>query len=175
MLGNNFYSLFVYNNYLWPIGKEMNMLRIAIVLISLLALPMVQAADNGLISKQSSYSVSETLDRLEEVLKKKGITIFTRIDHAAGARKVGAELRPTQLLIFGNPKLGSPLMQSNQHVGIDLPMKALAWQDSSGQVWLTYNDPAHMAGRHMITDREKVIAKMSGALNKLTNKALEVK
>lgn len=151
------------------------MLRIGFVLLSLLVLPMAQAADNGLISKKSPYSVSETLNRLEAVVKKKGITIFTRIDHAAGAKKVGKELRPTQLLIFGNPKLGSPLMQSNQKVGIDLPMKALAWQDDNGQVWLTYNNPSHMAGRHAITDREKVITKMSGALNKMTNKALEAK
>lgn len=151
------------------------MLRITLVLLSLLVLPMVQAADNGLISKKSPYSVSETLDRLEAVVKKKGITIFVRVDHTAGAKKVGMELRPTQLLIFGNPKLGSPLMQSNQKVGIDLPMKALAWQDENGQVWLTYNDPAYMAGRHAISDREEVITKMSGALNKLTNKALEAK
>lgn len=149
------------------------MLRIAIVLLSLLILPTAQAADDGLISKKSNYSVSATLDRLEALLKKKGITVFIRIDHATGAENAGMQLRPTQLLIFGNPKLGSPLMQSNQTVGIDLPMKALAWQDADGQVWLTYSDPARAAARHAITDRAEVIAKMSGALNKLTSKAIK--
>jgi uncharacterized protein (DUF302 family) len=155
--------------------KEMKMLRITFVLLAMLVLPLAQAADDGLISKQSPHSVSITLDRLEAVLKTKGITIFRRVDHAAGAKKVGMELRPTQLLIFGNPKLGSPLMQSNQTVGIDLPMKALAWEDADGQVWLTYNDPAWTAARHSIADRDEVITNMSGALDTFTNKAVEVK
>jgi len=129
------------------------------------------AGDDGLISKKSNYSVSETLDRLEDLLNKKGITIVTRWSHDAGAKKVGIELRPTELLIFGNPKLGSHMFTSKQTAGIDLPMKALAWQDEQGQVWLTYNDPAYIAQRHGITDRAEVVGKMTSALNNLTNAA----
>ena len=89
----------------------------------------------------------------------------------AGAEKAGIKLRPTELLIFGNPKLGSHMFTSNQVSGIDLPMKALAWEDEKGQVWLTYNDPAYIAGRHGIADRPKIVKKMTGALGKLTGKA----
>jgi len=126
---------------------------------------------HGMVSIKSAHSVKDTLDRLEAVLKKKGITIFARIQHDAGAKKVGIELRPTELLLFGNPKLGSPMFTSNQTAGIDLPMKALAWKDEKGQVWLTYNDPAYIAKRHGITDRAKIVAKMTGALKKLTGVA----
>jgi uncharacterized protein (DUF302 family) len=128
-------------------------------------------ADTGLITKTSAHSVEQTLDRLEKALKEKGIVVFARIDHAAGAKKVGAHLRPTELLIFGNPKLGTPLMQSNQTMGIDLPLKVLAWEDENGQVWLTYYAPAFLADRHGITDRADVLTQMSGALQKLTDVA----
>ncbi|MFV2061718.1 MAG: DUF302 domain-containing protein [Gammaproteobacteria bacterium] len=122
----------------------------------------------GMISIKSANSVKVTLDKLETVLKKKGITIVTRWSHDAGAKKVGIKLRPTELLIFGNPKLGSHFFTSQQTAGIDLPLKALAWQDSKGQVWLSYNDPAYIAGRHKINDRAEIVAKMTGALKKLT-------
>lgn len=126
---------------------------------------------NGMISKKSHYDVKTTLDRLENILKKKGITIVTRWSHDDGAARAGIPLRPTELLIFGNPKLGSHFFTSNQTSGIDLPMKALAWQDDKGIVWLTYNDPAYIANRHGIKDRPKIVKKMTGALDKLTNKA----
>src|SRR5262249_56845935 len=90
----------------------------------------------------------ETMDRLEAAVKAKGLTIFARIDHAAGAAEVGLSLRPTAVLIFGNAKAGTPLMQSNQTTGIDLPLKALVWQDESGKTWLSYNDPNWLANRH---------------------------
>ena len=125
----------------------------------------------GMISKKSNFSVKETLDKLEAVLKKKGIGIAVRWDHAAKANGVGIPLRPTELLIFGNPKLGSHMFTANQTAGIDLPMKALAWEDEKGQVWLTYNDPAYIVDRHNIKNRSKIKAKMTGALNKLTNVA----
>ena len=143
------------------------------ILMSLIALtPSLSfAADNGMISKKSHYSVKVTLDKLENVLRKKGITIVTRWSHHAGAKKAGIPLRPTELLIFGNPKLGSHFFTSNQTAGIDLPMKALAWKDKAGQVWLTYNDPTYIANRHSIGDRPKIVKKMTGALNKLTNVA----
>jgi len=134
--------------------------------------PMTMAAgDNGLISKKSAYSVSETLDRLENILTRKGITIVTRWRHDAGAKKVGIPLRPTELLIFGNPKLGSHFFTSQQTAGIDLPMKALAWEDENGQVWLSYNDPQYIADRHGIKNRAEIVNKMTAALDRLTNVA----
>ena len=144
-----------------------------LILVSLIALipTMSFAADKGMISKKSHYSVKVTLDKLENVLRKKGITIVTRWSHDAGAKKAGIPLRPTELLIFGNPKLGSHFFTSNQTAGVDLPMKALAWKDKKGQVWLTYNDPTYIANRHSIGDRPKIVKKMTGALNKLTNVA----
>jgi uncharacterized protein (DUF302 family) len=105
-------------------------------------------AEDGLVSIASKFSVKETLDRLEANLKAKDITVFARIDHGAGAASVGMALRPTEVLIFGNPKAGTPLMQSNQTIGIDLPLKILGWQDAGAKVWLTYNDPGWLARRH---------------------------
>jgi len=130
------------------------------VLKSLTAIPiayLVQAkaqastmAEDGLVTVASQHSVKDTLDRLEADLKAKGITVFARIDHAAGAASVAMPLRPTELIIFGNPKAGTPLMQSNQTIGIDLPLKILGWQDAGGKVWITYNDPAWLARRHRL-------------------------
>jgi uncharacterized protein (DUF302 family) len=102
----------------------------------------------GLIAVKSPHSVKETMDRLETLATQKGMTIFVRIDHAAGAAKVGKKLRSTELLIFGNPQGGTPFMECNQTAGIDLPLKALVWEDASGQVWLGYNDPEFLARRH---------------------------
>ena len=107
-------------------------------------------SEDGLVTLASKFSVKETLDRLETDLKAKGITVFARIDHAAGAASVAMPLRPTKLLIFGNPKAGTPLMQSNQTIGIDLPLKVLGWEDAEGKVWLTYNDPSWLARRHRL-------------------------
>lgn len=144
-----------------------------LVLLSLIAVvpAMAVAGDKGLVNKKSHYSVKVTLDRLENVLRKKGITVVTRWSHHAGAKKAGITLRPTELLIFGNPKMGSHFFTSNQTAGIDLPMKALAWKDKKGQVWLTYNDPTYIANRHGINDRPEIVKKMTGALNNLTNAA----
>ena len=108
--------------------------------------------DDGLVTLRSAHSVKDTIDRFESSAKSKGMTIFARIDHAAGAKDVGLELRPTVLLIFGSAKAGTPLMQSRQAMGIDLPLKALAWEDPAGDVWLTYNDPAWLAARHGLTN-----------------------
>lgn len=107
-------------------------------------------SEDGLVTVASKFSVKETLDRLEADLKAKNITVFARIDHAAGAASVAMPLRPTELLIFGNPKAGTPLMQSNQTIGIDLPLKILGWQDAGGKAWLTYNDPSWLARRHRL-------------------------
>jgi uncharacterized protein (DUF302 family) len=123
-------------------------------------------ANNGLVSVKSAHDVKTTADRLEAVLKKKGMTVFIRIDHAKGAKSVGNDLRPTELVIFGNPKIGSKLMQCAQTIAIDLPQKALIWQDGGGQVWLSYNEPTELAKRHRLPGCEKVIQKVTGALGK---------
>ena len=128
-------------------------------------------APEGLISKKSAHSVQKTIDRLEAILKEKGVTVALRWSHSDRANAVDIPLRPTELLIFGNPKLGSHMFTSNQTAGIDLPMKALAWEDADGQVWLSYNDPAYFARRHGIEDRPEIVENMTGALNKFTDAA----
>ena len=105
-------------------------------------------ATDGLITLRSSHGPKDTMNRLETEVKGRGLTVFARIDHAAGAAEVGLSLRPTELLIFGNAKGGTPLMESVQTIGIDLPLKALVWQDASGNTWLSYNDPNWLAKRH---------------------------
>jgi uncharacterized protein (DUF302 family) len=120
---------------------------------------------DGLISLASNHPVRETMDRLEAVLREKGITIFARIDHAAGAAAVDMPLRPTELVIFGNPRAGTPLMQARQSIGIDLPLKMLGWQDAAGKVWLVYNDPAWLARRHGLGgEAEAAVAGLAKAL-----------
>ena len=109
----------------------------------------VQAmAADGLTTIPSSYGPKDTTDRLEAEIKARGMTLFARVDHAAGAAEVGLSLRPTEVLIFGNGKGGTPLMQATQTIGIDLPLKALAWQDAGGQTWISYNDPVWLTERH---------------------------
>lgn len=103
---------------------------------------------DGLVRLKSAHSPKATLDRLEKLVKEKGMTVFARVDHAAGAAKVGKSLPPTELLMFGNPQGGTPLMECAQSAAIDLPMKALAWEDAKGQSWVGYNDPAWIAQRH---------------------------
>lgn len=108
----------------------------------------------GLISVVSSYSVPETIDRFKAEIEKRGMTVFARIDHKAGADAVGMALRPTEVLIFGNAKAGTPLMQAKQTIGIDLPLKVLAWQDEKGKVYLSYNDLLWLGARHELPDSE---------------------
>jgi uncharacterized protein (DUF302 family) len=103
---------------------------------------------NGIVDVPSRYSVLETLERLQAILKEKGVTVFALIDHSGEAAKVGLEMRPTQLLIFGSPKGGTPLMVAAPRLAIDLPLKALAWQDEQGKVWLSYNSPEYLQERH---------------------------
>ena len=128
--------------------------------------------ENGLITIGSRNSVKVTVDRLEARLKVTGVTVFARIDHAAGAASAGMPLRPTELLIFGNPKAGTPLMQANQTIGIDLPLKILVWEDDSGGVWITYNDPTWLAKRHNLGGNAAAAVKAMGdALTKLAEAA----
>ena len=144
-----------------------------VALIAAICLWEVQAmAVDGLINLRSSYGPKETMNRLETEVKAKGLTVFARIDHAAGAAEVGLPLRPTELLIFGNAKGGTPLMQSVQTIGIDLPLKALVWQDASGATWLSYNDPAWLAHRQGVGEEAKpIVNALTAALNALATKA----
>jgi len=154
-------------------GKERTM-RYIMILVFAFALQIgVARADDDMITKQSPYSVAKTLDRLSAIMEKKGITVFTRVDHAAGAKKVGLTLRPAQVLIFGNPKLGTPLMNAEPKIGLDLPLKALAWEDSSGKVWLGYTKPSELKDRYDVEGVDKVFKKITGALDKLTSAAVK--
>ena len=142
---------------------------LAVIFVVILA-PLVHA-DNGLVTVKSAHSVKQTADRLDSLLQEKGMTVFGRVDHAAGAKKVEKTLRPNELLIFGNPKVGTPLMQCGQTVAIDLPQKMLVWEDATGQVWLTYNDPTYLAKRHGIAQCGDVIIKIGKALRNFANTA----
>ena len=151
--------------------------RVAVVFAILIVVcvswaPTGTADDAGLITKQSKLSVAQTLDRLAAALRSKGATIFARVDHAAGAKKAEMDLRPTELLIFGNPKLGTPLMTANRKIALDLPMKALAWEDDAGVVWLAYTRPEVLKSRWGIEGRDPVFKKMGAVLDKLTNAAI---
>jgi uncharacterized protein (DUF302 family) len=127
--------------------------------------------DNGLITLPSAYGAKATADRLAAEAAAKGMTVFARIDHAAGAKEVGMTLRPTEVLIFGNARGGTPLMQAKQTLGIDLPLKALVWEDADGKVWLTYNDPAWLAQRHGATGLAEVTGRLAEALAALAKAA----
>src|SRR6266705_5814594 len=124
----------------------------------------------GLTSIRSRFGPKETMDRLQAEIRAKGMTVFARIDHAAGAEEVGLTLRPTELIIFGNARGGTPLMQSAQTVGIDLPLKALVWEDAKNQTWLSYNEPSWIAQRHSVANVEPVVSKMSAALSAISRK-----
>jgi uncharacterized protein (DUF302 family) len=126
------------------------------LLLSLaLCLPLAAAAAdgaNGFVSKPSKYSVAETLDRIEALVKSKGIVVFARIDHSGDAEKAGLKLLPTQLLIIGHPKAGTPVMNAARSAAIDLPLKVLAWEDGQGKVWASFNSPAYLQQRHGFAD-----------------------
>ena len=137
----------------------------------LIASSLASAAD-GLVALKSPLSAVATLDKLESLVKQRGLAVFARIDHAAGAAGIGQTLRPTALLIFGNPQGGTPLMQCAQTAGIDLPLKMLVWEDASGKVWLGYNDPAYLAQRHA-ADSCPVVANLQKALAGLADATLK--
>jgi uncharacterized protein (DUF302 family) len=131
-------------------------------------------AAEGLITTKSSRGAKETMERLVTELQARGLTIFARVDHAAGAKEAGLELRPTELVMFGNAKAGTPLMQASQSAGIDLPLKALVWQDAAGDTWLSYNDPVWIARRHGLGDQlDAPVKAMSAMLGAVTRAATE--
>ena len=125
----------------------------------------------GFTTIASGFGPKETMDRLEAEIRAQGLAVFARIDHAAGAAEVGMTLPPTELIIFGNARGGTPLMQSEQTVGIDLPLKALVWQDATGKTWISYNEPYWIAQRHGITDAQPVVNKMADLLSAISRKA----
>jgi uncharacterized protein (DUF302 family) len=132
---------------------------------------MKESHIDGLTTIASSFGPKETMDRLEAEIRAQRMTVFARIDHAAGAAEVGLTLAPTELIIFGNARGGTPLMQSVQTVGIDLPLKVLVWQDTAGKTWLSYNEPSWIARRHSVANAEQVVSKMAGALSAISRKA----
>jgi uncharacterized protein (DUF302 family) len=143
---------------------------VLVLFIAGLALPV--RADDGLIVKASPHTVKATLNRLEKVLLSNGIKIMGRINHAEGAKAAGLELPETELLIFGNPKLGTPLMQSNPQIGTALPMKVLVWKAKDGRVYLGYTAPDAMKARFEIKDKDEIFAKMTKALDAMTSAAV---
>ena len=130
---------------------------------SILSATPALAAD-GMVTVKSPHDVSTTVEKLVAVLESKGMNIFARVNHTEGAKKAGMELRPTELVLFGNPKVGTPLMLCSQSIAIDLPQKMLAWEDEDGNVHLGYNDPAYLKGRHTTEGCDEVLGKVSGAL-----------
>jgi len=128
-------------------------------------------AQDGMTVVPSSHDVATTMDKLESIVKEKGMRVMARVNHTANAEKAGMELRPTQLLIFGNPAVGTPLMLCSQSIAIDLPQKMLVWEDDAGKVFLAFNDPAFLKGRHATEGCDEVFGKVSGALNNFAKAA----
>ncbi len=141
------------------------------LLLILMAGWTFSASASDLVKKKSSYSVAATLDRLEAILQERSIAVMARIDHQKGAEKTGKTLRPTQLLLFGNPAIGTQLMQLDQMAGIALPMKVLAWQDAEGSVWIAYEEPASLAMRFQIPADHPALQTMANALKNFTDEA----
>jgi uncharacterized protein (DUF302 family) len=131
---------------------------------------MAPSLENGLIHIFSPHSVSETVQRIETILRAKNLTIFAVVDHSGEAEKVGLAMRPTQLIIFGSPKAGTPMMIASPTLAIDLPLKALVWQDAEEKVWVSYNDPIYLQRRHNISD--ELLKNISG-IGALLEKAVE--
>ncbi len=138
------------------------------LILSLVFAAPAMAAE-GMISVKSDHGVKATADKLVRELQNKGVTVFKRINHAEGAKSVGIVIRPTVLVIFGNPKAGTPLIMCQRSVAIDLPQKALIWEDSQGQTWLGYNDPYYLALRHQIKGCEEPLERLSKSLRNFAN------
>jgi uncharacterized protein (DUF302 family) len=143
-------------------------LRAAATLFTLVFCSATAGAAEGLLELKSPYTAKETMARVEEQAKQRGLNVVARVDHMAGAVRVGQTLRPTEVLIFGNPQGGTPFMACAQSVGIDLPIKALVWEDAQGQVWLGYNNPAWLAQRHGVPDCPAAVG-MAKALSGLAD------
>ena len=146
-------------------------LTVAAVLSVSLVTPVLARIDGDFLVKPSTRSVKDSIDALAAAVEAAGAKIVARVDHAAGAKAVGAEMKPAEVLIFGNPKLGTPLMQANPRAGLDLPMKVLAYEDAKGKVWIVTTRAAALRSRYGIKGKDEVITAMTGALDKLTGAA----
>ena len=146
-------------------------MRLAIAIVMALVLLLPARAADELAIKPSNHPVKETLDRLTAALKDKGITPIARVDHAAAAKAAGLELKPTEVLLFGNPRLGTPLMQTSRHIAIDLPLKVLVWEDDAGKVWIGYTTPDTLKARYKIDGMDEVLKTMAGVLEAFTSAA----
>lgn len=146
-------------------------MRLAIAIVMALVLLLPARAAEELAIKPSNHPVKETLDRLTAALKDKGITPIARVDHAAAAKAAGLELKPTEVLLFGNPRLGTPLMQTSRHIAIDLPLKVLVWEDDAGRVWIGYTTPDTLKARYKIDGMDEVLKTMAGVLEAFTSAA----
>lgn len=144
-------------------------MRLAIAIVMALVLLLPARAADELAIKPSNHPVKETLDRLTAALKDKGITPIARVDHAAAAKAAGLELKPTEA--FGNPRLGTPLMQTSRHIAIDLPLKVLVWEDDAGKVWIGYTTPDTLKARYKIDGMDEVLKTMAGVLEAFTSAA----
>ncbi len=150
-------------------GEKMKKELLVLLLVFFLVSPIMAA--EGVINVLSVFNVEETANRMETILNEKGMTIFSRIKHSEGAGKIGIKLRDTELIIFGNPKVGSPLMKCQQSVAIDLPQKALIWKDDKAKVWISYNDPRYLKKRHYLSGCEDIISKIEMAMAGITKAA----
>ena len=152
-----------------------NTLPSKLVLFSALSLSAAMPAhariDGDLLVKPSTRGVKESIDALAAAVEAAGAKVVARVDHAAGAKAVGADMKPAEVLIFGNPKLGTPLLQANPRAGLDLPMKVLAYEDAKGKVWIVTTRAAALRSRYGIKGKDEVITAMTGALDKLTGAA----
>jgi uncharacterized protein (DUF302 family) len=146
-------------------------MRLAIAMAMALALSLPAKAADELTVKPSNHTVKQTVDRLTAALKDKGIAPVARVDHASAAKAAGLELKPTEVLLFGNPRLGTPLMQASRHIAIDLPMKVLVWEDDAGKVWIGYTAPDTLRARYKIDGKDDVLKTMAGALEAFTSAA----
>ena len=149
------------------------MFKNLILLISTLFFTMTSHAESNIVNKKSHYDVPTTVQRFEAALAEKGIKLTALVNHTDAGKMVGMPIRETQLLIFGNPKLGSALMQSEQLIGLDLPLKALVWEDNRGDTWVSYYPPKVLAQRYGIKDQDTVVKKMTAVLSELTAKATQ--
>ena len=145
--------------------------KILLGISSVLLVSSIATANEGLVTLKSAHSAKATADKLEKMLKQKGMTVFARIDHAAGAKTVEKTLLPTEVIIFGNPKAGTPVMQCSQSAAIDFPQKALIMEDEKGLVTLSYNDPKYIEKRHNIKGCDQVLTKISAILDKFAKGA----
>lgn len=146
---------------------------LAVLALSVAAAPAVAQDAGDLAVKASKHPVKETMDRLVKALEEKGVKPAARIDHAAAAKASGLELPPTEVVMFGNPRLGTPLMQATPHIAIDLPMRVLAWQDAAGKTWVAYTRPEALKARYKLTGNDEQLKAMAGALDAFTKSATE--